>query len=237
MKYSVNLKGSLPCNADQSYVSEDLALGDLIDTTKQTEGSVVVFYRGLQSRKVLDNFSNKNKLFVGRGRPKTRIEVVSTSQIPAKPKGSSVTIITDETGHLLGGKRLKTSNPFRLIKAIIDTTGKKICFVTNLFDEDAYVITDFYKQRWEIEIFFKFIKQNLNVKHLVSRNINGIKVMIYMTMILAILILAYKKLNKIKGYKIAKLKFEIDLDNSIIREIVLLCGGNPDLAKYFWNSS
>jgi len=240
VKYSVNLKGSLPCNVkvytDQSYVSEDLALGDLIDTTKQSEGSVVVFDRGLQSRKVLDNFSNKNKLFVGRGRPKTQIEVVSTSQIPAKPKGSSVTIITDETGLLLGGKRLKTSNSFRLIKAIIDNTEEKICFVTNLFDEDAYVIADIYKQRWEIEIFFKFIKQNLNLKHLVSHNINGIKVMLYMTMILAILILAYKKLNKIKGYKIAKLKFEIDLDNSIIREIVLLCGGNPNLAKHLWNS-
>ncbi len=75
------------------------------------------------------------------------------------------------------------------------------------------------------------------MKHLVSRNINGIKVMVYMTMISAILILAYKKLNKIIGYKIAKLKFEIDLDNSIIREIVLLCGGNTDLAKYFWNST
>jgi IS4 transposase len=108
--------------------------------------------------------------------------------------------------------------------------------VTNPFDEDAYVIADIFKQRWEIEIFFKFIKQNLNVKHLVSHNINGIKVMLYMTMILAILILAYKKLNKIKGYKIAKLKFEIDLDNSIIREIVLLCGGNPNLAKHLWNS-
>jgi len=72
---------------------------------------------------------------------------------------------------------------------------------------------------------------------LVSRNINGIKVMIYMTMILAILILSYKKLNKIIGYKIAKLKFEIDLDNSIIKEIVLLCGGNPDKAKHLWNSA
>ena len=56
-------------------------------------------------------------------------------------------------------------------------------------------------------------------------------------MILAILILSYKKLNKIIGYKIAKLKFEIDLDNSIIKEIVLLCGGNPDKAKHLWNSA
>lgn len=241
VKYSVNLKGSLPCNVkvytDQSYVSEDLALGDLIDTTKHSEGSVVVFDRGLQSRKALDNFSNKNKLFVGRGKPNTQIKVVSTLQINTKPKQSTVTIIADKIGYLKARKGLKTSNQFRIIKAMIDSSKEEICFVTNLLDEDAYVIADFYKQRWEIEIFFKFIKQNLNVKHLVSRNLNGIKVMIYMTMILAILILAYKKLNKIKGYKIAKLKFEIDLDNSIIKEIVLLCGGNPLLAKHLWNGT
>jgi hypothetical protein len=51
VKYSVNLKGSLPCNVKvythQSYVSEDLALADLIDTTNASEGSVVVFDRGL----------------------------------------------------------------------------------------------------------------------------------------------------------------------------------------------
>jgi IS4 transposase len=66
-----------------------------------------------------------------------------------------------------------------------------------MLEEDAYVIASIYKQRWEIEVFFKFIKQHLNVTHLVSREKNGIEVMLYMTMIAAILILAFKKLNKI----------------------------------------
>lgn len=241
VKYSVNLKGSLPCNVkvytEQSYVSEDLALGDLIDTSEASEGSVVVFDRGLQSRKAFDNFSNNNKLFVGRGKPQNRIKVISTIKINDKPKDATVTITSDQIGYLSRRKSIKTTHPFRLIKAIIDATGKEICFVTNMLETDSYLIANFYKQRWEIEIFFKFIKQNLNVKHLVSRDINGIKVMIYMTMILAILILAYKKINKISGYKIAKLKFEIDLENSIMKEIVLLCGGNPEKAKHLWNSS
>ncbi|MDP2194265.1 MAG: IS4 family transposase [Alphaproteobacteria bacterium] len=241
VKYSVNLKGSLPCNVrvytEQSFVSEDLALTDLIDTTNTPKGSVVVFDRGLQSRKSFDNFSKKNKLFVGRGKPQNKIKVVSVLKINAKPKESTVTITSDEIGYLSARGGVKTKNQFRLIKAVIDRTGVEICFVTNILDLDAYLIASFYKQRWEIEVFFKFIKQNLNVKHLVSRNINGIKVMIYMTMILAILILAYKKLNKISGYKIAKLKFEIDLDNTIIKEIVLLCGGNPAKAAHLWNST
>jgi len=241
VKYSVNLKGSLPCNVkvytEQSFVSEDLALTDLIETTNTSEGAIVVFDRGLQSRKSFDNFSDKSKLFVGRGKPQNKIEVVSVLKINAKPKESTVTITNDEIGYLSAKRGVKTKNQFRLIKAIIDSTKEEICFVTNILDLDAYLIAAFYKQRWEIELFFKFIKQNLNVKHLVSRNINGIKVMIYMTMILAILILAYKKLNKIIGYKIAKLKFEIDLDNAIIKEIVLLCGGNPAKATHLWNSA
>lgn len=241
VKYSVNLKGSLPCNikvyTEQSFVSEDLALTDLIETTNASEGAIVVFDRGLQSRKSFDNFSNKSKLFVGRGKPQNKIEVVSVLKINAKPKESTVTITNDGIGYLSAKRGVKTKNQFRLIKAIIDSTKEEICFVTTILDLDAYLIAAFYRQRWEIELFFKFIKQNLNVKHLVSRNINGIKVMIYMTMILAILILAYKKLNKIIGYKIAKLKFEIDLDNTIIKEIVLLCGGNPAKATHLWNSA
>ena len=56
--------------------------------------------------------------------------------------------------------------------------------------------------------------------------------MLYMTMIVATLIIVYKKLNKIKSYKIAKLKFEIELDNEAIKQIVIMCGGNPDRASH-----
>ena len=94
-----------------------------------------------------------------------------------------------------------------------------------------------YKQRWEIEVFFKFLKQHLNLKHIISRNDNAIKVMIYMTLILSMLLIVYKKLNKITGFKIAKLKFEIELDNLLIKEIVQLCGGDPRKAQHLWNSS
>jgi hypothetical protein len=63
------------------------------------------------------------------------------------------------------------------------------------------------------------------------------KVMLYMTMILAILIISYKKLNNISSIKIAKLKFEIELENEIIKQIVILCGGNPNLAPHLFNKT
>ena len=169
VKYSVNLKGSLPCNVKvythQSYVSEDLALADLIDTTNASEGSVVVFDRGLQSRKALDNFSNNNKLFVGRGKPQNKIDITKTHKVGPKPQESTVTIISDEIGYLSARKGNKTSNQFRLIKAVIDAPGVEICFVTNLLEEDAYLIADFYKQRWEIEIFLSSLS-NISMQNI-----------------------------------------------------------------------
>jgi len=107
---------------------------------------------------------------------------------------------------------------------------------SNTFDDLAVETkVDFQVKKLTGEtIFMLILFSMLNSDRL---SLDGIKVMIHMTMILAILILAYKKLNKIRGYKIAKLKFEIDLDNSIIKEIVLLCGGNPDLAKHLWNTT
>lgn len=241
VKYSVNLKGSLPSTVkvftDQSYVSEDLALTELINETDCLDGNIVVFDRGLQSRRSFDKFTNSNKLFVSRSKLCTRCKVESYKEIGAKPAASTVTIIRDETGFLISKKEKKTQHQYRIITATIDKGNEKICFVTNILNEDCYVIAEWYRQRWEIESFFKFIKQHLNVKHLVSRDTNGIKVMVYMTMILAILIIAYKKINKIKSFKIAKLKFEVELENEIIKTIVMLCGGDPGKAAHFFSSA
>lgn len=57
-----------------------------------------------------------------------------------------------------------------------------------------------------------------------------------MNMILAILIIAYKKLNKIQGFKIAKLRFELELEAEIMKAVVILCGGDPKNAPHLFNS-
>ena len=56
-------------------------------------------------------------------------------------------------------------------------------------------------------------------------------------MILAILIIAYKKLNRNKGFKMAKPGFEIELENEIIKTIALLCNGDLNRAPHLFNSS
>ena len=121
------------------------------------------------------------------------------------------------------------SENFRLIVAKSITTNQEITFLTNILDLNAREVTDLYKRRWEIEIFFKFIKQELCFKHFAARNMNGIKVMLYMTLIAAMLIGAYKNENKIESYKRAKLKFALELEMEIIKDIVIACGGDVSL--------
>ena len=90
------------------------------------------------------------------------------------------------------------------------TKMKPLWFLTNKFDLSIEEIIEVYKRRWDIEVFFRFIKQELNFKHFMSTNINGIKVILYMTLILAMLILMFKKLNNI-GYKIATKKILLSI--------------------------
>lgn len=241
VKYSVNLKGSIPSSVkvftDQTHISEEIALSELINDTDCIEGNIVVFDRGLQSRNSFDKFTKENKLFVTRANFPIRYNVIKANRVSSARNNEPVTITSDEIAFLINKKEKQSQCQYRVIKAIINESGENICFVSNIMDEEAYSIAQWYKQRWEIEIFFKFIKQHLNVKHLVSRNDNGLKVMIYMTMILATLIIVYKKINKIKSYKIAKLMFEIELDNEAIKNIVILCGGNPEKAPQYFNSA
>ena len=101
-------------------------------------------------------------------------------------------------------------------------------FLTNDFRLTAKEVAQAYRRRWDIEVFFRFIKQELHVSHLVSLNKNGIEVMMYMTLIVAMLILIYKKANSI-GYKTAKRRFSMEVSNLAMALIVSQCGGNPDL--------
>ena len=93
---------------------------------------------------------------------------------------------------------------FRLVEVKRRKDGKSLFFLTNILDLSAIIIADIYKMRWQIEVFFRFLKQEMNLTHFVCNDMNAIQVMIYTTLITAMLILIYKKkmvLNLIKSPK------------------------------------
>ena len=241
VKYSVIVKGSLPATVkvftESVYISENFALGAVIDAAEHLRGDVVVFDRGIQSRDAFNRFTADGKFFIGRSKTHISYREVSVLPLTDKPAGASLTITADSQGYLFNDRRQTPKYLYRVVRGMLDKSGEEVCFITNLMDEDAYAIAAWYKQRWEIEVFFKFIKQHLHASHLVSRTENGMKVMIYMTMITAVLLLAYKKINRMKGYKIMKLKFETELETDIIKTIVILCGGDPNKASHLFSTA
>ncbi|MBX0335645.1 transposase, partial [Pontibacter sp. HSC-14F20] len=67
---------------------------------------------------------------------------------------------------------------------------------------DAYQVAAISRERRQIEVLIKFLKQHLQLEHLqlehlLTRDVNGIQVMRYMTLIVALLLIVYRKLNKL----------------------------------------
>jgi len=248
VKYSVAFDGLLPCDFNvytkSKYSSEDVALPEVIMSHVKQETNhqnIYVIDRGLQSTRTMKSFSNDSITFIVRAKENRKhVELQSLISENQDTDLGALTLVKDSKVHLYTGKAINNKKgnthyreelvetPFRLIVAKTKTDDSKaFWFITNDFDLSAKEITQAYRKRWDIEVFFRFIKQELNVSHLVSLNKNGIEVMLYMTLIVAMLILIYKKANKI-GYKTAKRRFKMELRNLAIAMIIVKCKGNLD---------
>lgn len=237
IKFTVGLFHNLPSHLrfynEQKHLGEDLPLRETILSANIQDNEIVVFDRGLKKRTTFKEFSDNNILFVTRINPTKSIKVIERNSLGAELQTSTLKIISDEKVNLFHEASALLREPFRLIKAESKKTQEPLFFLTNIEDFGPDEITEIYKKRWDIEVFFKFIKQHLHFKHFINYSENGIKVMMYMTMITALLLLIYKKLNEIKSYKMAKYEFVEELNMEIIKEIVVICDGDPSKSWVF----
>jgi hypothetical protein len=227
-----NLPVAVHFFTEQPYSSENKALKEGILSFDKINTSIIrVFDRGITARKAYDEFIENGIPFISRLGANSKKDLVAYNKLPEMVvQTSTLHIYSDSWVYLYKASDVRADNPVRCIEALIKTTGETIVFVTNIECQtlSAADVTICYKCRWEIEVFFKFIKQELNFSHLISRSENGIKVMLYCTMIAAILLLAYKETNGLKGFKIMKQRFVDDLEKSLMKDIVFMCGGDPD---------
>lgn len=251
VKYSVAFDGLLPCYFDvftaKKYSSEDIALPEaILGHVKQESNhqNIYVIDRGLQSTRTMDSFTKNSISFILRAKENRKyIELVSLMTQNQDTDLEELTLVKDSkvqfyTGRPINNKKGKVhyreelvATPFRLIVAKTKTEdSKEFWFISNDFNLSAKQITKAYRRRWDIEVFFRFIKQELNVSHLVSLNQNGIQVMLYMTLIVAMLILIYKHANNI-GYKTAKRRFKMEIRNLAIAMIIVQCQGKIEKFK------
>lgn len=235
VKLSVGLKGQIPSNIrfcnDKSEASDDVALVKAINESKLDKEDILIFDRGICKTTTYEDFSNKEIKFVTRVQTNRRYRVIKKLEIKQNQNNhSNLQIQSDEIINLYSGNKIIKCN-LRLIKTI-DYKNKEIWFLANLSDSSAEEIAEIYKKRWDIEVFFKFIKQHLQFKHFISHSQNGMIVYLYSILIAAILFTIFKKINNLKGFKIPLLRFCLLLEKEIIRDIVILSGGNIDLIKF-----
>jgi DDE family transposase len=223
LKFTMGMHAHLPSSIksffDQSHLSEETALKEAILASELQQGDLVVFDKGLKSRKTFQSFDNQNIRFITTGSTNIRYEALKKHRNIKGRKADGLRFIQDVKVHLYGDSKQLIEHPFRLIEAEILENGESIFFITNIWDLSAMQIARVYKHRWDIEVFFRFIKQQLNIKHLINRSENGVKIQIFSALIAAILVLVFKFGNKIPSYKIAKMKFEDDLLLLLVNEL------------------
>jgi len=235
IKYTVSVTDMFPSSVEvftqQNFISENLTIPKaILKVIDKSKDNVFVFDRGVSSREAFCELDNNDCSFVTRLNVDSRHIVLEDFNTVSGLVVNNLTILKDQRVYLYKTGANVVEHPFRLIQTI-NEKGKRFWFLTNRLDLSCEEVIMIYKHRWDIEVFFRFIKQELNFTHLISVNRNGIKILLYMTLILAMLILIYKKINEF-GYKTAKRRFAMELDEIINDYMIKLCGGDPN--THFW---
>jgi len=247
VKFSFSFDGILPSGVKvfntQTYSSEDMAIPEAIlnQTLKEKDhDNIYVIDRGVQSARTMKDFDENGVKFIVRLKENRKFEEIESFFNPEDKQEWDDWYVAKDSKVKLYTKATPENNPknvryhngkveteFRLVVIRNKQTNKELWFSTNEFELTPKEIADYYCKRWDIEVFFRFMKQELNLSHLVSLNKNGIEVMLYMTMIATMLLLIYKKANNL-GYKTAKRRIKMELRDMITAILIIFAGGDPN---------
>jgi putative transposase len=167
-------------------------------------GSVIVFDKGYNSYGWHNSLTEKGIFFVTRIRGNAQYRVLKRQPVNKSSGVTSDQIIKYTSPR----KDIQALKPIRRVGYRDQQTGKHYVFITNQFNWSAKTIADIYKQRWQVELFFKWIKQNLKIKAFLGTTENAVMTQI-MAALCVYLLLAY-------------LKFKSKIDKSLQQIIRLL---------------
>jgi hypothetical protein len=109
-------------------------------------------------------------------------------------------ILSDRIGHLPARLAKSRQNPLQVpvreIQVVIET-GKVLRIVTNDLDAPAAEIADIYKQRWQIELFFRWVKQTLRIKRFIGTSENAVRIQIAVALIAFLLLRLAQEAQKV----------------------------------------
>jgi Domain of unknown function (DUF4372)/Transposase DDE domain len=163
-------------------------------------GTIVVDDRAYNDYRLFAQWISQGVYFVTKMKDNALFEVIGERGIPQNRN-----IRKDQLIQLTGyGAREKCPHPLRRIEVYDPEAQEVHVFLTNHMDLGSTTIAAIYRDRWQIEIFFKYLKQNLKIKTFVGTSANAVKIQIW-TALIAMLLLRYLQLVARFGWSLSNL--------------------------------
>lgn len=154
------------------------------------EGAIYVLDRGYLCLNTLQNINKNAAFFVTRTKSNTQYGVVRKNKVTGEG------ILRDDIISFTGAKCNEYQEPLRLVRYKNPLDDKVYEYITNNMELAASSIAAIYKSRWDIELFFKWIKQNVKIKSFYGRSENAVCIQIWTAAIAFILMEYIRFLSK-----------------------------------------
>jgi hypothetical protein len=162
---------------------------NVLDVLLPEPGAFYIMDRGYIDFERLYRLHQAGSFFVTRAKSNLK-----SQRRYSRPVDRSTGLICDQTINLTGvHSRMDFDTPLRRIRFHDPETGKQLVFLTNSFTLPALTITELYRCRWQIELFFKWIKQHLRIKVFFGTSENAVKTQIWIAVSVYLLVAIVKK--------------------------------------------
>jgi Domain of unknown function (DUF4372)/Transposase DDE domain len=162
---------------------------NILDQLIPEAGAFYVMDRGYVDFERLARLDDAGSFFVTRAKSNLKAR-----RRYSRPVDRSTGLVCDQTILLTGFySRQGFNRPLRRIRFTDPQTGKRLVFLTNNFALDALTIAKLYKCRWQVELFFKWIKQHLRIKAFFGTSENAVKSQIWIAVSVYVLVAIVKK--------------------------------------------
>src|SRR5438552_3747387 len=171
-------------------------------TLRLDPGTILVMDRGYVDYAWFGRLTAQDVYFVTRLKESATYKVVEKRAVPAGGKGL---VLRDEVIRLTGqGASEKCPHPLRRIEVYDEETKRTFVFLSNHLGFGATTIAAIYKDRWQIELFFKALKQNLKIKTFVGTSENAVQTQIW-TALISMLMIKYLQMKSTFNWSLSNL--------------------------------
>ncbi len=190
------------------------------------KGSIIVCDRGYNDYAWYNQLNSQDVFFVTRQKSNAKYRVLARRKVNKRQGLSS-----DQTIEFTGVQtQKKCPAPIRRIGFRCPETGRRYIFLTNNFTLAANTIAQIYKSRWQVELFFKWIKQNRKIKRFVGTTRNAVMTQIWIAMC-AYLLIAFIKFQSKVGKSMQQILRLFQLNLFEKRELFAFLRGDPAINK------